>query len=419
MAMPVKQSYINAFIVCLSTFAAGAVMLEVAPTFIFIMDEFEVNAMMVGFLVSAFVLGFPIFGVLLLFKGAALVEANLRLSLAEGTGMVGIFGLLAGFAPNYWSMWVFRLAVGFAYIMLAVSMMLLGIAWFSMDQLNAVSLSATVSMVLGTLIASFFGSKIMSVVGGWRAMYLIFGGIGLLAFVLWLILGKGAPSAADGAGLSSEKSPAARAIRNKYVWCSAGMLYMLLSYLGVFVFVSIALAGKFEIAEWNKEMVFSSEYYLSAMFNIPVMLSGSGIGLWLVTKTGRRRPLSVISGFLAPIVGLIIFSLPFSGVWMGVIIELLVLALFLLMMVIPTWLVQMQELPGTDLGILTNVIGAELLIAGVAGAIVPAVIGWALDQAIKVESYVPVFRNTLYFFVLTWLVCGLAGLLIPEPELGK
>ena len=420
MALPVKQSYINAFIVYLSTFAAGAVLLEIAPTFVFIMEEFEVNAMMVGFLVAAFVAGFAFFGALILFKGGTLAEADLRLSFAVGTGMVGIFGFLTGFAPNYWSMWVFRFAVGFACIMLIVSVMLLSINWFPLDQLNAVLLLGTVSMVLGTLIVAFFGSKIMSVAGGWRAMYSIFGGIGLLAFVLWLILGKGAPSATNGAGLvSSEKSPAARVIKNKYVWCSAGMLYMLLCYLGIFAFLLVALPGSFEMAETTKNMVFSLEFYVSAIFNIPVMISGSMIGLWLLTKTGRRRLFSVIPGFLAPIVGLVIFSLPFSGVWMGVIIELIVLALFLLMLVVSTWLVQLQELPGVDFGILVNTVGAVLLISGIASLIVPTVIGWALDQAIKMESYDPVFRNALYFFVLTWLVCGLAGLLIPEPEASK
>jgi len=375
---------------------------------------------MVGFLVSAFVMGFAFFGALLLFKGTTLADADLRLSFTVGTGMVGIFGFLVGFAPNYWSMWIFRLAVGFACIMLVVSMMLLAISWFPLEQLNPVVLLGTVSMVLGTLIAAFFGSKIMSLAGGWRAMYLIFGGIGLLAFVLWLILGKGTPSATNGAGLvSSEKSLAAQVITNKYVWYSSGMLYMLLCYLGIFAFLLVALPGKFEVAEWTKTMVFPLSYYVSAIFNIPVMISGSMIGLWLLTKTGRRRPFSVIPGVLAPIVGLIIFSLPFSGIWMTVILELIVLALFLLMLVISTWLVQLQELPGVDYGTLVNTLGAVLLISGIAGVIVPIVIGWALDQAIEMGSYVPVFRNVLYFFVLTWLVCGLAGLLIPEPEASK
>jgi ACS family glucarate transporter-like MFS transporter len=420
MTLPVKQSYVNVFILYMSIFAAGAVLLEIAPTFIFIMDEFEVNAMMVGFLVAAFVMGFALFGALIMFKGATLAGVNLRWSLMVGTGMVGIFGFLVAFAPNYWSMWIFRFAVGFGCIMLIVSGMLLALSWFPLEQLNTVVVSGTVSMVLGTLVAAFFGSKIMSVAGGWKAMYLIFGGMGLLAFILWLILGRGAPSATNGAGLvSSEKSPAVRVLTNKYVWCSAGMLYMLLCYLSIFAFLLVALPGSFEVAKMTKGMIFPLSFYVSAIFNIPVMISGSMIGLWLLTKTGRRRPFSVIPSFLASVVGLVIFSLPFSGVWMGVIIELIVLAVFLLMLVIPTWLVQLQELPGVDFGILVNTVGAVLLISGIAGVIVPIVIGWALDKAIMMGTYYPVFRNALYFFVLTWLICGLAGLLIPEPEASK
>jgi len=267
-------------------------------------------------------------------------------------------------------------------------------------------------MVLGALIASFFGPLIASVVGGWRVMYLIFGGIGLLAFILWLILGRAAPSATDGAGLaSSEKSPAARVITNKYVWCSAGMLYMLLCYLGIFAFLFVALSQSFDAAKMSKIMILPDPFYVSAVFNVPVMVSGSAIGLWLLMKTGRRKPFSVIPGFFAPILGLIIFSLPFGA--LPIIIELVVLALFLLMIVVPTWLVQLQELPGVDFGILVNTVGAVLLISGVAGAIVPIAVGWALDQGWAL------FKGALYFFVLTWLVCSLAGLLIPEPRVGK
>lgn len=416
MALPVKQSYINASIVYLSIFAAGAVLLEIAPTFIHIMEEFEVNAMMVGFLVSAFVMGYPVFGALLLFKGHRLGSADLRLSFTLGTGMVGVFGFLMGFAPNYWSMWVLRLAVGFACIMLSVTVMFLSISWFPLDKLNAVSLSGIASMILGTLTAAFFGPLIASVAGGWRGMYSIFGGIGLLAFILWLILGKAAPSATDGAGVaSSEKGPAARVLTNRYVWCSAGMLYMLLCYLGIFTFLNIALAGNFDAAVASKDVVSAWPYYFAMILNIVVMISGGAIGFCLLTETGRRKPFSVIPGFFAPILGLALFSLPMSVAILGLIVS----AVFLLMMVVATWLVQLQELPGVDFGILVNTIGAVLLIAGIAGTIVPIAIGWALDMAIMMGSYAPVFRNALYFFVLTWLVCSLAGLLIPEPEASK
>ena len=241
-------------------------------------------------------------------------------------------------------------------------------------------------------------------------MHSIFGGVGLSAFISWLKLGKSMPSATNGGEEAPRpRGPAARVLTNKYVWCSAGVLYTLLCYTGVFAFLFIALAGRWDVAVMSKEMTFSLPFYLAAIFNTAVVISGGAIGLWLLMKTGRRKPFCVIPGFFAPIVGLAIFSLPFSGVWIAVILELIVLALFLLMVVAPTWVVQLQELPGVGFDVIVNAIGAVLLIGGIAAAIVPIAIGWALDQGWAI------FKVALYFFASTWLVCGLAGLLIPEP----
>ena len=428
--MLIKSGYINVVIIGMCLFAAGGIMLGIAPNFILMKEEFGVSAMMMGFLVAAFVAGFVVFGGFLLFKAEKLVMADLRKVVALAAGVVGLSGFLTGFAPNYWGMWILRFAVGLGCIVLSVSMTNLSLNWFP-DKLNTIILSGIVSMVVGGIVVSFFGSLIGSVAYGWRGMHSIFGGIGLLAFILWLPLGKSMPSATDGAGLapppkglvaSTEESKAGGTeaeakveappgvLKNRYVWCAAGMLYMLLCFIGVFTFVFIALAGRWDLAVMSKSMIFPMSYYLAAIFNSVVIISGSVIGLRLLTKTGRRKPFSVIPGFLAPIVGLVLFSLPFSGVWIAVILELIVLALFLMMVVIPTWIVQLQELPGVGFDKIVNAVGAVLLISGIAGIIVPVAIGWALDQGWVI------FKYALYFFVSTWVVCGLAGLLIPEPS---
>jgi predicted MFS family arabinose efflux permease len=405
--------------VYLSIFAAGAIALEIAPTFLLLTSAFNMGAIMVGFLASAFVIGgFILFGGLIMFKANVIVNGNVRRLVAVGTGMVGVFGFLAAYATNYWIMWALRLGVGFGCIMLTVVMMFIAFSWFPMDKTNDVVSTGNVALVLGTLVASFFGSLIARDVGGWRNMFSIFGGIGLLAFVLWLLLGKSMPSATDGAGQAPpERSPAVRSLRNRYVWCSAGMLYILLCYLGVFTFLFIALPGSYTTALTSRDLVYPTAYYVSAILNIPVMISGGAIGLWLLMKTGRRKLFSVVPALFATILGLVLFSLTFSGVWMSVIIEVIVVAVFLLVMLLPTWLVRVQELPGVGFDILVNTIGTVLLITGIAGAIVPVIIGWSLDQAILsggAQGWY-IFKDALYFFVLTWLICAVAGLLIPEP----
>lgn len=421
----VNRGYINIVIVCVSIFAAGVLMFGVVPAFFFIVEEFNVGAMMVGFLMSAFVLGLVVFGGLMLFKAEKFAAVNLRWIIAASMGIIGILGLLMGYV-DYWPMWVFRFAVGFVCGMLIIGLIFLSLYWFP-KKLNIVAWWGIISLLLGVLVAAFFGSMFIVGLGGWRNVYLIFGGVGVVAFVSWLVLGRAAPYATNGGEPAApekgpaapapekrppapppERGPAARVLGNRSTWCLAGTFYLLLCFFGVFTFVFIALAGRFEFAEMVKLMIFPMEFYLAALLNGLVIILSSMIVLRSLPSIRRKRLFIVIPGFLAPIAGLVVISLPFSGVWMAVIIELMILNFILLAMVVATWIVQIQELPGIGLDTIFNAIGAILLISGIAGAIVLTALGWALDQGWAT------FKLALYFFVGTWAVCGLAGLLMPE-----
>ena len=399
-------------------------MLEIAPTFILIMEEFKVSALMMGSLVAAFILGFVFFGGFLLFRATRFFGADFQKVVTITTGVIGISGFLIGFAPNYWSMWIFRLVVGFACVVLLVSLTPISLNLFP-DELNLINTLGIVSLIFGGVIAPFFG-PLISGLAGWRCMHSVFGGVGLLAFILWLKFGKTVPpppevegvvvrletAATDGAGNPS-RGPVAQVLMNRYVWSSAGILHLLLCSICIFSFVFVALAGRFDVAVMAKSIVFPSSLLASVALNGVFLIFASLVGLRLLTKTGRRKPFTVIPGFLAPILGLVLFSLPFSGVWIAVILELLVLIFLMLVLVLPAWLTQLQgELPGVSFDIIFNAIGAILLISGITSTIVSIAIGWALDQGWAT------FKCALYLAVLTWSACGLGGLLIPEPRKG-
>ena len=409
-SMLAKPGYVNYAIIFTSTFAAGGIMLGITPFFIPMMEELKVSALMMGSLVVAFILGYVFFGGFLLFRTTKFIGADPRKVVAMSTGVIGISGFLMGFTPNYWSMWIFRFAVGLACIVLSVSVTPISLNWFP-DKLNLINTLGNVSLIVGCIIICFFGPLISGLVGGWGRVHSVFGAVGLLAFILWLKLGKSMPSATatDGGGNPSARGPVAQVLMNRYVWCSAGILYFLLSFAGIFSFIFVALAGRFDLAVMSKSVAFPPSLLASVLLNGVFLISASLIGLWLVTKTGRRKPFTVIPGFLTPILSLALFSLPFSGVWIAVILELIVLILFMLLIVLPTWLTQLQELPGVGFDMVFNALGAILLIGGTAATILPIALGWALDQGWAT------FKCVLYLAVLSWSACGLGGLLIPEP----
>lgn len=124
-----------------------------------------------------------------------------------------------------------------------------------------------------------------------------------------------------------------------------------------------------------------------------VVLMGSFVGLRLSAR-GTIKPLIAIPSVLATVAGLVLFSLTFSASVIPLILELVVLIMFLLMLIVPARVTQVQGLPGIGLAEIPNAIGAILLICGVAAAIVPIAIGWALDQGWVI------FKEVLYLFAI-------------------
>ena len=245
-------------------------------------------------------------------------------------------------------------------------------------------------------------------------MHSVFGGIGLLAFALWLKYGEPTPVELDGGEEDpSPRGPVAQVLTNKYVWCSAGILYVMICLSSVFTFAFVALSGSFETAAWSKFIVFSLPFYLSVLFNGVVVVLGGLIGVKLSAEPSMVRPLIALPCIFAAIAGLALFSLSFSGIFIGLILELVTLIMFLVMLMVPAWATRVQELPGIGYDVIFNAIGAMLMISGIPAVIAAISVGWGFDQ-----GWVT-FKSLMYFFVLTWLFCGLGSLLIPRPAEGE
>lgn len=407
----IQQGYTNVAIIFIAIFAAGAIMQAITANFILMMEEYCVNGMMMGLLTAAFVFGgFVFLGAILLFKASKILGADPGKIVKLATGTIGLLGLLSGFTPDYWTMWIIRFAIGFAGILLVTLMIPITFTWFP-EKLRLVFALSIVSMILGALISSYFGSIISQITGGWRGMHSVFGGTGLLAFVLWLKFGKPKSTESDGGGKgSSSRGPVFRILTNKYIWCSAAILYIVISFSGVFTFTFVALSGSLKVAVWSKSIVFSLPFYMSVLLNGAVIVMGGFMGLKLSSKAGMKRRLIMVSSLLMTIAGLALFSLTFSGIKIALILELVAFIMFLLVLIVPAWVTQVQELPGIGFDVILNAIGAILMICGIAAVIVPTSIGWALDQ-----GWIN-FKTFLYFFVVTWSVCGLSNFLMPGSE---
>lgn len=402
-----NRGYLNALSMCVSIFAAGGIVGSVSPVFVLMMEELGVSALRMGLLAGASLVGFALLG-------GALVIGSDKLITREGFGTLVTFlmggvvlsGLVPLFTHSYWILWFSRLLAGLCCIGLALLMLILAVEWF-IERLNFMVVMGIVSMVLGVLVVSFFGSLMSEELGGWEVLPACFGVVGMGALGVW-IKGEPLPFIPDG-GAPPPSSPL-RVLKNRGVWYSSLILYTLLSYLGVFTFVFVALAGRWDVAVMSKRMTFPTPFYIAAAINSFLLIFAASLFLSVAEGKGRRRTMCVVSGLLGPLFAFVALSLPFSGMWIGVVLEMIMLALLQLAVIIPVWVIELQELPGVTLDLMIPAIGAILAIAGAMGALVPCAIGWALDQGWST------FETILKLSVLSWTLCALAGFLLIKPE---
>ncbi|MEM2783075.1 MAG: hypothetical protein QXQ55_04740, partial [Candidatus Hadarchaeales archaeon] len=100
---------------------------------------------------------------------------------------------------------------------------------------------------------------------------------------------------------------------------------------------------------------------------------------------------------------LLTFNLPFSDGWMILILESITLALLQLSILLPLWILLLQELPGVSLENFIPSMGGILFLSGAMGGSATLILGWALFQSWST------FRMVINLLVLSWGASALGG----------
>ena len=132
---------------------------------------------------------------------------------------IGVFTLLQGWSPTLAVLIVGRLALGISMIATQAPRALLIQQWTPAGRLpftQAVMFGAT-SVVWG--LALFVTPPLLGVVGSWRNILYILGGLGILSTLLWIILGRERVTAEYSVSMESQlQSPLLNALKYKQIW---------------------------------------------------------------------------------------------------------------------------------------------------------------------------------------------------------
>jgi len=300
-----------------------------------------------------------------------------------------------GWAPNYWVLFLSRIAFMAIGLARLPAQPLLIRQWFPLEKIAMVNTVLIVGMgvVGGTVV--FWMGDLMEALNGWRNIFYLFGGISAVLVLIWVVLARENPAAVSSTEEEPEKTSAIKAVfKYKALWL-----------LGIGVTGDMLCFGAMETL-WPKYAISGGIVSLGEASNALGLsyygfTAGALLGGIISTKIGRRKPLLWGPGFFLPFLTLgILFSHSYPLITTLWILWGLSEMYFPIIYTIP------YELPGIkpeQIAVAMAFIVSVFTLGGALGPIMAGYIAeaWSLKLALGISCLFP--------FLLV-----IAGLLIPE-----
>jgi len=262
-----------------------AIWLAPAPILEPIIKTFEIGLGQAGMLISIFALFIGVFAII---SGLVGTRLGIIRSLVTGAWMMGIGGVLSGYASSYWTLFACRALEGIGFGIVMGPGQALPMQWFPQREwpyINGVNLlcaniSLTVTLAVTAPLYYRFGSS-------WGATLSFYGLIELGVALLWTFLGRENPNAPLPA--AAPAAPQARTRLSLDVMKRADVLW---AALGIFGGVwSTSLAGAFmpQFFHTYRGLTLNQAGALAAIPTLAA-IAGSLLGGVASGLAGRRKP---------------------------------------------------------------------------------------------------------------------------------
>ena len=358
-----------------------------------IMDDYGLGRGTASLLIALVIMMLSIF---LVPGGVIVTKLGAKRALLLG-GVLIAAGVLAPVAPNFLVLLSLRAALGLGVGIAFPATSALVVHWFRPRELPLMNGLVLAGQGTGVAISLFFGVALADAFG-WRYALFIYGGLALVATMVWLFLGK-TPRAA----IESVAAPTVRevlaSLREKTT--------LLLSLAAVGPFAVFVAFTSWLPTYYHEVRGMPLEQASALGGMIPVMgIFVSLLGGYLAARLGRRKPLLVLSGTLFPFAafGSFLFEDP---VLVRGAVALLGFCAFIYLPTLLTIPMDMLNLPGMSAEKVAIMTGAALTLGNLSSFFSPIFIGTLTDA---LGSYEPSMAM-LAFLPVTLLI---AARFLPE-----
>jgi MFS family permease len=380
----------------LMLFSLGATWFCFTPMMTTVMENLGMNLEQAGFLVALV----PLALVILCIPGGLFADRfGVRPTVAIGGLIMGVFGLLRGFATDFVTLAITMFLCGTGYSVAYPNLPKVTGLWFSYREYTLASGIMFTGMEVG--IASSFiltPAVLLPLTGAWQGVFIAVGILTLTITLIWMLLAKERPrnsttkQSKDMPPIDEEGTPFGESIsvvlRNKHMWMvMLTCLFLLAPQIGLLGFLSTMLTKR-GTDPTTAGLITS----MISWFMIP----GSFIVPLISTRVGLRKPFIWATAIAAAV------ALYFSGTTAGLPLWASVIAYgFLIGSMAPIILAMPVEIMGPSY---SATAGGFTLVGGYAGAIIAPWLAGYLSTV--TGSFLPAVIMCTVFTVIE-AICGL------------
>ena len=300
-----------------------------------------------GFLFSVSIL------TLMLFRipwGILLDRKGLKTTMGFALTLLGVFGLMRGFAVDYVTLLASQILLGVALSGVIPAIPKLVSGWFPREKVGLATGICLAGFPIGDIIAVSVTPYLVEAGNGWHYVFQVYGVWALLLIFLWWKFARGEPNAAKppASNLSSLKRDFAKLLRMKEVWLLTGLYFCA---GGCYDTILVWLPNNLQ-AQGLDAFTAST---VATMLPIGFLVSAITVGAFS-DKLGLRKPFILVMGVVSgPVLYLAGTMLGAGAYAAAFLVGLCTVGVLTLVLAIPVEMPRLSPFLSSALGIVSSV----------------------------------------------------------------
>jgi MFS family permease len=376
----------------IATLNVHLLLFSYSPMVSSIADEMALTNAEAGFLFSISIL------TLMLFRipwGILFDRKGLKITLGSALVLMGIFGLMRGFAVNYAMLLASQFLLGVALSGIIPAIPKLVACYFPGNRVGLATGVCMAGFPIGDIVALGLTPYLLGIVSGWRQVFLVYGAWTLILVFLWWGLAGKEPQDK----LNQTKNPRSlqhdfsKLLRMKEVWLLMGLYFC---SGGCYDTMLLWLPDILQAEGFN---AFSASL-MSIVLPVGFLFSTLVVGAFS-DKIGLRKPFILIMGLVSGPVLFLVGTMSGATVYVaGFLVGLCSVGVLTLVLAVPVEMPQVSTLLSSTLGIVSSL--------GNAGSfLLPTLVGQIRDAS-------GTFLLSMVVLAVVGEVMFALGLLLPE-----